>query len=247
MVDSGLRASHDEFEGRGNASWTAFDGDNEDTDGHGTHVAGTIAGKTYGVAKKAEVIGVKVFQGSNSSTSIIADGISWAIDDIVDQDRVGKAVINLSLGGGRSSTLNDLVNDGVSKGITIAVAAGNEAQAAANVSPASAKSALTVGAVGSDFKIWEGSNYGPELDIFGPGVDIISAGVSDDSATDVLTGTSMACPHIAGLALYAISVHKASSVDDVTKFILDNGTPDVVKGDLKESVNLLGNNGNSEQ
>ena len=252
VVDSGIRETHEQFEGRATAAWTAFEGDNEDTDGHGTHVAGTIAGRDFGVAKKAHVLAAKVFQGARSSTSIVMDGISWAIDDVVARNRTGNAVVNLSLGGARSVLLDDLVNDGAASGVVIVVAAGNENQPVSNVSPASAERAITVGAINSDFEIWvdsewKGSNFGPEIDIFAPGVNVLSAGVFSDDAEAAMTGTSMASPHVAGLVLYAMSVDRISGVETITERLLENGTPDVINGDLRESVNLLANNGNSQQ
>jgi len=252
VVDSGIRETHEQFEGRATAAWTAFDGDHEDTNGHGTHVAGTIAGRDYGVAKKAHVLAAKVSQGADSSTSIIVDGISWAIDDIIARNRTGKAVVNLSLGGGRSLVLDDLINDGVARGVVIVAAAGNENQPVSNVSPAAAESAITVGAVNSDFEIWvdhkkQGSNFGPEIDIFAPGVNVVSAGIASDKAKVALTGTSMASPHVAGLVLYAMSVDGICGVEAITERLLENGTPGVIRGDLRGSVNLIANNGNSEQ
>jgi subtilisin family serine protease len=252
VVDSGIRETHEQFEGRATAAWTAFEGDHEDTDGHGTHVAGTIAGRDFGVAKKAHVLAAKVFQGDSSSTSIIMDGISWAIDDIVARNRTGKAVVNLSLGGDRSLMVDDLVNDGAASGVVIVAAAGNDNQPVSTVSPASAERAITVGAINSDFEIWvdnakQGSNFGPEIDIFAPGAKVLSAGVASDDAEIAFTGTSMASPHVAGLVLYAMSVDKISGVETITERLLENGTPDVIKGDLRESVNLLANNGNSQQ
>lgn len=206
------------------------------------------------MAKLAKVYGIKVFQGQTTSTAAIVAGVDAAIDHILDNDHVATSVINMSLGGAKSKALDDAVGDITSHGIVAVVAAGNEAQDVANVSPARAPSAITVGAVNDQWNMWVsnltsavGSNFGDEIDIFGPGQDIISAGIESDTAFDVLSGTSMACPHIAGLVLYAISVDGVSGVKEMVKHIVGNGTPDVVGGPIKDSPNLLANNGNSQQ
>lgn len=205
------------------------------------------------MAKKAHVLGVKVFQGKRGSTSVIIDGYDWAVDDILSKNRKGKAVINMSLGGEVSNSLNDAINDAASQGIITVAAAGNYGRDASTSSPASAESAITVGAVGPQWNIWEseqtgaGSNYGENLDIFAPGVNIISAGHEDDSGTAVYTGTSMATPHVSGLVLYAISVDGVTGTKAVTDHILKNGGKGVVGGNLRGSPSLMANNGNSQQ
>ncbi|KAH7001394.1 peptidase S8/S53 domain-containing protein [Ilyonectria destructans] len=247
IVDTGIRATHNEFESRATAIWSAFSGDNADTNGHGTHVAGTIGGKTYGVAKLATLLGVKVFQGDESTTSIILSGYNWAVNHIVNNGRTAKAVINMSLGGDYSATFNNAVASASSSGVLTVVAAGNEAQSAANVSPASAASAITVGAIDSSWAIAYYSNYGTSLDIFGPGSSVLSAYYSSNSATATLSGTSMASPHIAGLALYGMSVEGVSGVSGVTSWLKSAGTANGVTGTLRSSPNLIGNNNNSSQ
>lgn len=247
IVDTGIRATHNEFESRATAIWSAFSGDNADTNGHGTHVAGTIGGKTYGVAKLATLLGVKVFQGDESTTSIILSGYNWAANHIVNNGRTAKAVINMSLGGDYSATFNNAVASASSSGVLTVVAAGNEAQSAANVSPASAASAITVGAIDSSWAIAYYSNYGTSLDIFGPGSSVLSAYYSSNSATATLSGTSMASPHIAGLALYGMSVEGVSGVSGVTSWLKSAGTANGVTGTLRSSPNLIGNNDNSSQ
>ncbi|KAM5355292.1 hypothetical protein ACJ41O_001938 [Fusarium nematophilum] len=247
IVDTGIRAAHNEFEGRATAAWSAFSGDNADTAGHGTHVAGTIAGKTYGVAKKASVVAVKVFQGEESTTSIILSGFNWAVNDIISKGRTTKSVINLSLGGGYSATFNNAIESASRSGVLSAIAAGNEAQNAANTSPASAPSAVTVGAIDSSWAIAYYSNYGTVLDIFGPGSNVLSAWYTGNSATNSISGTSMATPHIAGLALYGISVNGLSGVSAVTNWLKTTATSGKITGSLRSSPNLIGNNGNSAQ
>ncbi|KAH7155670.1 peptidase S8/S53 domain-containing protein [Dactylonectria estremocensis] len=247
IVDTGIRATHNEFEGRATAIWSAFSGDNADTNGHGTHVAGTIGGKTYGVSKLATLYGVKVFQGDESTTSIILSGYNWAVNHIVSNSRTTKAVINMSLGGDYSATFNNAVASASSSGVITVVAAGNEAQSAANVSPASAPSAITVGAITSTWAIASYSNYGTSLDIFAPGSSVLSAYYSSNSATATLSGTSMASPHIAGLVLYGISVNGVSGVSGVTSWLKAAATANKVTGTLRSSPNLIGNNNNSAQ
>jgi len=151
IVDTGLLNTHSEFGSRAQLGYNAVGGDFVDSHGHGTHVAGTIGGTTYGVAKKATLISVKVFQGSQSSTSIILDGYTWAVNDIVSKGRKAKAAINMSLGGDFSSAFNNAVNSAYSSGVTTVVAAGNESQDAKNVSPASASGCIAVGAIDSSW------------------------------------------------------------------------------------------------
>ncbi|CAM1504434.1 Fc.00g020250.m01.CDS01 [Cosmosporella sp. VM-42] len=247
IVDTGILATHTEFEGRAVAAWTAFTGDNADGVGHGTHVAGTIGGKTYGIAKKANIQAVKVFQGSSSSTSIILSGFNWAVNDIISKSRQSKAVINMSLGGPYSSSFNSAVASASSSGVLSVIAAGNDGVDASNTSPASSPSAVTVGAIDSTWTIAYYSNYGTILDIFGPGSDVKSAWYTSNSATNTISGTSMATPHIVGLSLYAISVDGITGVSAVTNWLKTKATSGKISGSLHGSPNLIGNNGNSAQ
>lgn len=247
IVDTGIRATHTEFESRAVAAWSAFSGDNADTFGHGTHVAGTIGGKTYGVAKKTNLLAVKVFQGSQSSTSIILSGFNWAVNDIISKGRTSKSVINMSLGGEYSDAFNRAVNSASTSGVLSVIAAGNDAVDASNTSPASAASAVTVGSIDSAWAISYFSNFGTVLDIFGPGSDIKSAWYTSNTAVNTISGTSMATPHIVGLALYGISVDGVSGVTGVTNWLKTKATSGKITGSLGGSPNLIGNNGNSAQ
>ncbi|KFH44216.1 Alkaline proteinase-like protein [Hapsidospora chrysogenum ATCC 11550] len=202
VVDTGILESHNEFSGRAITGYNAVGGSNADTNGHGTHVAGTIGGRTYGVAKNTNLIAVKVFRGSSSSTSIILDGFNWAVNDIINRGRQNKAAISMSLGGGYSSAFNNAVNTAYSRGVLSVVAAGNDNQNAANYSPASAANAITVGSIASNWARSSFSNYGSVLDIFAPGTSILSAWIGGNSATNTISGTSMATPHVTGVVLY---------------------------------------------
>ncbi|KYK57494.1 serine protease protn [Drechmeria coniospora] len=248
VVDTGIVTTHEEFEGRAEAAFTAFPNDaNVDTFGHGTHVAGTIAGKTFGVAKKAKIQAVKVFQGSSSATSIILAGYNWAVEDIIAKGRTGSAAINLSLGGPKSVSFNNVVDAASKKGVLSIIAAGNESQDASRVSPASAESAVTVGALTKDWTMSYFSNWGTVLDIFAPGSDVNSAWIGSNSATKSISGTSMATPHVVGLALTAMSVDGVQGVDAVTKHLTGHGTKDKITGNIRGSPNVIGNNNRAGQ
>ncbi|KAK6523985.1 subtilisin-like serine protease [Orbilia ellipsospora] len=210
VIDTGIRVTHKEFQDTtgkkttSRASWgfNAVDSSNSDGNGHGTHCAGTIAGKTYGVSKKAKLVAVKVLSSSGSgSTSGVVKGMNWVADNATPN----LSVASMSLGGGRSATIDSAVDAIFNHGITIVVAAGNENQDASNDSPAGAPNAITVGALDNTNTIASFSNWGPTVDVFAPGVNVLSSWGTSDSATNTISGTSMACPHVAGLAAYYIS------------------------------------------
>ncbi|KDR75523.1 hypothetical protein GALMADRAFT_140166 [Galerina marginata CBS 339.88] len=228
VIDTGINVAHVEFEGR--ASWgktiPANDVD-DDGNGHGTHCAGTIASRKYGVAKKANVIAVKVL-GSNGSGSMsdVVGGVAWASKQAkaklnaaaAEVAATGKtnhkgSVANMSLGGGKSQALDDAVNRAVDNGLHFAVAAGNDNRDACNTSPASAEKAVTVGAstVGDDRAYF--SNHGECVDVFGPGLNILSTFKGSKTATATLSGTSMASPHTAGLLAYLLSIYPSKEFD----------------------------------
>ncbi|KAI8247281.1 Alkaline protease 1 [Colletotrichum sp. SAR 10_77] len=256
VFDTGIRLSHEEFEGRarfginGVTGSTEQTGTNSDTSGHGTHVAATIVGKTYGVAKKAAVVDVKVFDGDTGSTSWILTGMTWAIDEIVSKGAQNSSVLNLSLSSvGGTTALDNAVLAAYQQGVLAVVAAGNSNQPTTDVSPARLPQSFTVGMTQPDrgrVNIIEGiygSNYGPELDVFAPGRDIISAAHTSDTGTATKTGTSMAAPLVAGLVCYLRGLESGLGTPDaVTNRILELAIPDVV-GDPKGSPNLLVNNG----
>ncbi len=189
-----MRISHSDFGGRARNGYDAVDGDNvaQDGNGHGTHVAGTVAGTSYGVAKKASIVGVRVLDNNGSGTTAgVIEGVDW-----VAANAVLPAVANMSLGGGASTTLDNAVRNAIAAGVTFAVAAGNESTTATG-SPARVAEAITVGATTSTDARASYSNYGSNLDIFAPGSSITSAWNTSDSATNTISGTSMATPHVA--------------------------------------------------
>lgn len=208
IVDTGTRDTHNDFGGRVTSGWTAYSGDPATLDchGHGTHVAGTVGGATYGVAKDVTIVPIKVFScaGDGAYTSDIAAGINWAAGQHADNT---PAVMNLSLGGGYDSVLNAAIRTAVNDGITVAVASGNEAADACYTSPASEPLAITVNASTSDDNDASFSNYGACTDIYAPGVNILSAGHSSNSGLTTMSGTSMASPHVAGAAARILEDH----------------------------------------
>lgn len=213
VVDTGVYIKHKQFEGR--AKWGATiptDDADVDGNGHGTHCAGTIASKDYGVAKKANVVGVKVLKSNGSGSMLdVVKGVNFVLTShkkAISAAAKGfrGSTANLSLGGGKSPTLDKAVNAAVAGGIHFAVAAGNENQDAGNTSPASAELAVTVGASTiADAKAYF-SNYGKTVDIWAPGLNILSTYIGSETATATLSGTSMASPHICGLLSYYVSL-----------------------------------------
>ncbi|KAH6894694.1 peptidase S8/S53 domain-containing protein [Thelonectria olida] len=243
VVDTGVRLSHSEFEGRATFGWTGFGAKKDDTHGHGTHVAGTIAGKTYGVAKNAQIVSVKIFDGLFTTTSTVIAGYNWAANDIINKGRTGRAAINLSIGGGFSSAFNGAINAAFKSGVISVAAAGNANSDAWWTSPASATGAIAVGAIDSSWNIATFSNWGNTVRIFAPGVGVKSAWFSSDTATVMMSGTSMATPHVVGLILSAFSVNKIASVNVIT-FLTQTATASKITGNLRGAANLIGNNGN---
>jgi len=227
IVDTGIRISHTEFGGR--ATWGANFVDTDDTDcnGHGTHVAGTVAGKTYGVAKGADVVAVKVLNCAGSGTwSGVISGIEFVATK---GKKPGNA--NLSLGGGKSSAINDAIAAAVDAGFPFIVAAGNDDADACNVSPASEPSAITVGATelgdNVDARSYF-SNYGTCVDIFAPGSLITSAWYTSDVATNRISGTSMAAPHVAGLASLIQGADGSLTPAEVAAKLISDATSNVI-------------------
>ncbi|KAH6986870.1 peptidase S8/S53 domain-containing protein [Ilyonectria destructans] len=243
VIDTGIRTTHSEFAGR--AVWGAnfiSGSPNTDENGHGTHVSGTIAGKTFGVAKSATVVAVKVLDKTGSGTmSGIILGLNWVVNDAKSRSIASKAVVNMSVGGAYTASVNTAVQAATDAGITIVVAAGNNGDDAGNYSPSSAPSAITVGAVDpTNYRTWF-SNYGSLVDIFAPGSGILSSWYLSDTSSRYLAGTSMASPHVAGLAAYFIVSGKISGSTAVTNRILSAADVNVV-GDAAGSANRVAYN-----
>ncbi|CZT20419.1 related to Cuticle-degrading protease [Ramularia collo-cygni] len=245
VIDTGINSAHQAFGGRAIQGANFVDGESiADGNGHGTHCSGTTASSTYGVAKKATVIGVKVLdsQGSGYNSDILA-GINWVINDAKSRGGVGRSVISMSLGGGYSDQTNSAVRSATNAGIFAAVAAGNENQDAGNTSPASESSACTVGAIDSNDNRASFSNYGSFLDIFAPGVNILSTWIGSTTATNTISGTSMATPHIAGLAAYLIALEGPRSPSALCQRIQSLSTKNQIPNP-NGSVNYIAYNGN---
>ncbi|KAK9248529.1 peptidase S8/S53 domain-containing protein [Lipomyces tetrasporus] len=223
VLDTGVKASHTDFNDRAEIVNVMPGSSDTDKLGHGTHVAATIAGHRYGVAKNATVVGVKVLNDNGMGTaSVILRGIEWAVAR--HRAAGGPSVINMSLGSGRSSIFNHAVAEANNQGITVVVAAGNHRLNACWYSPASEPSAITVGASTVDDTIADFSNIGPCVDIFAPGKEIKSAGVATDSASAVFSGTSMAAPLVAGLAAYLLAKTPDATPAEIKAEILELAT-----------------------
>jgi subtilisin family serine protease len=233
VIDTGLQANHPDFGGRARNVYDAFGGSGADCHGHGTHVGGTIGGNTWGVAKGVALRGMRVLGCTGSgSTSGIISALNW-----LRSNAVRPAVANMSLGGGRSSSLNTAANNLANSGVFLAVAAGNESQNACNVSPASAASAYTTAASDRTDLRASFSNYGSCVDGYAPGVSIKSAWLS--SGTRTISGTSMATPHVAGVgALYKSNFGDQSSAT-VAGWINTNATAGVIRSNPSGTPNRL--------
>lgn len=237
IIDTGVRATHQEVAGRvGNGFTSVSDGNGtNDCNGHGTHVAGTTGGTTYGIAKQVTIHAVRVLncQGSGTNSGVIA-GVDW-----VTQNRVRPAVANMSLGGGVSQALDDAVANSINGGTAYAIAAGNSNADACTSSPARVPAAVTVGATTSTDARASFSNFGTCVDIFAPGSSITSSWNSGDTATNTISGTSMATPHVTGaLALY-LETNPSASAATAGQALINNSTPNKVTGAGSGSPNRL--------
>jgi cerevisin len=248
VIDTGINTRHIEFEGR--AKWgTTIPEDDEDDDGngHGSHVAGIIAGKTYGVAKKAKVHAVKVLRTSGfGSNSDVIKGVEWVMKEHVrrtnaSKRRAPRTVANMSLGGGKSLALEEIIEQAVEAGIHFAVAAGNEGENACDFSPAGATGPIKVGAINEMDEMAFFSNHGKCVDVFAPGVDIISAWAGNKHALNTLSGTSMATPHVSGvLALYlAESNYTPNSLKKLILKLSNKGLLSNLPADAGQTPNSL--------
>ncbi|AGZ40329.1 S8 family peptidase [Actinoplanes friuliensis] len=235
IIDTGIKYTHNDFGGRARFGYDAVGSGGVDCNGHGTHVAGTVGGTTYGVAKAVKLVGVRVLNcsGSGTNAGVIA-GVNW-----VTQNAVKPAVANMSLGGGASSALDSAVSNSINSGVTYALAAGNSSANACNSSPARVASAITVGATTSTDAKASYSNYGTCLDIFAPGSSITSAWYSSNSATNTISGTSMASPHVAGAAALVLSANTGFSPAQVRENLVNRAVTGVVTSPGSGSPNRL--------
>ncbi|NEW71780.1 MULTISPECIES: S8 family peptidase [Streptomyces] len=237
VIDTGVRTSHKDFEGRATSGFDAVDNDDsaDDGNGHGTHVAGTIAGAEHGVAKKAKVVAVRVLddQGSGTTEQVVA-GIDW-----VTENHEGPSVANMSLGGTPDEALDAAVQKAIDSGVTFGVAAGNESADAGQSSPARVKDAITVASSTDKDEQSDFSNYGDVVDIYAPGSDITSDWNTGDDATNTISGTSMATPHVVGAAAVYLSGHQDAKPADVAKGLTDGATADKISNPGEGTPNKL--------
>nr|WP_055493627.1 S8 family peptidase [Streptomyces sp. TP-A0356] len=237
VIDTGIRISHDDFGGRASYGWDFVDNDRtaSDGNGHGTHVAGTVAGTAYGVAKQAKVVSVRVLDndGSGTTAQVIA-GIDW-----VTRHARKPAVANLSLGGYANAQLDAAVRNSIASGVTYAVAAGNDGLPAGLYSPARVPQAITVGATDQRDARAGFSNWGSSLDLFAPGVSITSDSYASDTAKATLSGTSMATPHVTGAAALYLATHPGATPAQVSQALVRRAASGRVMGAGLGSPNKL--------
>jgi subtilisin family serine protease len=237
IIDTGILTTHTQFGGRATHGRDLVNNDNDATDcnGHGTHVAGTVGGSTYGVAKAVRLVAVRVLNCSGSgSTSGVVAGINW-----VTANRVLPAVANMSLGGGASSSIDTAVNNSINSGVVYAVAAGNSNANACGFSPARAPAAITVGSTTSTDARSSFSNIGTCVDIFAPGSSITSAWYNSTTATRAISGTSMASPHVAGAAALVLGANPSANPTTVRNSLVNNATTNVITNVGSGSPNRL--------
>ncbi|WP_217234803.1 S8 family peptidase [Streptomyces sp. AC555_RSS877] len=228
VIDTGIRIGHRDFGGRASHGWDFVGRDKSagDGNGHGTHVAGTVAGAKHGVAKKARVVAVRVLDnaGAGTTAQVIA-GIDW-----VTRNAVKPAVANLSLGGPYNAQLEAAVRNSIASGVTYTVAAGNDGRPASLYSPAGVRQAITVGATDRKDARASFSNHGSALDVFAPGVSITSAAIASNTATATASGTSMASPHAAGAAALYLSDHRKATPAQVGKALVARAATGKISG-----------------
>jgi subtilisin family serine protease len=225
IIDTGIRATHTEYAGRVISGFTAINDGNgtNDCNGHGSHVSGTVGGSTYGVAKNVTLVAVRVLDCNGSGTT---SGVIAGVDFVTSNHQAGQpAVANMSLGGAASSSLDTAVNNSINDGVTYAIAAGNSNADACNSSPARVANAITVGATTITDARSSFSNFGTCVDIFAPGSGITSSWNTSDTATNTISGTSMATPHVSGVAALFLESNPGASPATVTAAIINGSTP----------------------
>ncbi len=239
IIDTGIRFSHNDFGGRAVTGFDAIDGGSaDDGHGHGTHVAGTVGGTSFGVAKGVTLVGVRVLNNAGSGTTAqVVAGIDWVTGD---HDPGERAVANMSLGGGIDTAIDTAVTNSIADGVTYAVAAGNENGAnACNRSPARVPNAITVGSTTSTDARSSFSNIGTCLDLFAPGSSITSAWNTSNTATNTISGTSMATPHVTGAAALVLAQNPSFAPQQVRDSLVNNATTGVISNPGTGSPNRL--------
>ena len=237
IIDTGIRRTHQQFAGRAFVGFDAIgDGQNtNDCNGHGTHVSGTVGGSTFGVAKNVHLFAVRVLNCNGSgTTSGVITGVDW-----VTTNHISPAVANMSLGGGASTALDNAVINSINSGVTYAIAAGNSNTNAANSSPARVGAAITVGATTMSDARSSFSNFGSVVDIFAPGSSILSSFNTSDTATATLSGTSMATPHVAGVAARVLQGNPGFTPAQVRNEIVNTATLNHLSGIPAGTANRL--------
>lgn len=237
VIDTGIYASHSDFGGRVASGFSAISDGNgtNDCNGHGTHVSGTIGGATYGVAPSVSLVPVRVLDCSGSgSISGVISGLNW-----VAKNKKLPAVANMSLGGGPSTTLDQAVNNLINAGVTVVVAAGNSNADACRSSPSRVPAAITVGATDSRDNRASFSNFGSCLDLFAPGVNITSDWISNTTATNTISGTSMATPHVAGVVARYLQSNPNAQPSSVSTEIVGASLKNTVSSTGAKSPNRL--------
>ena len=244
IIDTGIALGHNDFGGRAVSGFDAVDGGTaDDCDGHGTHVAGTVGGTTYGIAKGVTLVAVRVLDCSGSGTwSGVIAGMDW-----VTANRVLPAVANMSLGGGASTAVDDATKRMIAAGVSTSVAAGNgnrggRQQDACGYSPARVPEAITIGATTQTDAKTSWSNYGPCVDFFAPGYQITSAWYTSNTATNTISGTSMASPHVAGVAALYLQSNPGASPQTVRDALYANTTKGIVTSSSTANNHLLYSN-----
>jgi aqualysin 1 len=237
IIDTGIRTTHTQFGGRAAVAFDAVgDGHNgSDCNGHGTHVSGTVGGSTYGVAKSVHLFAVRVLNcsGSGTTSGVIA-GVDW-----VTANHVSPAVANMSLGGGVSTALDTAVKNSIASGVTYTIAAGNSNANASRFSPARVSQAITVGSSTMTDARSSFSNFGSVVDIFAPGSAITSAWATSDTATNTISGTSMATPHVTGIAARYLQNNGTASPATVRNAIVNAGNLNRLSGIPSGTANRL--------
>ena len=235
VIDSGINPNHVDFGGRAQIAYDATGGNGVDCNGHGTHTAGTVGSLTYGVAKAVQIRAVRVGTcGSSLYTSDIVEGIDW-----VRLNHTKPAVVNMSLGGGLSTSMNTATSNLINAGVFVAVAAGNSNANACNSSPAAVSAAMTVAASTSTDAKASYSNYGSCVDLYAPGSSIRSTWYSSNTATNVISGTSMASPHVAGVAALYKGTYGDASQSTINSWLINNSTPNKITGNPTGTPNRL--------